>query len=115
MKISKGLLFLLVFLAGTFGTAFSYEIIDYNFPYKRLVYDGLGLEYEQWADVDIQEDEVYYLGFFYEGVYYSCDLLIYGAIIVRSYESDSSDQDDFLDAWLLCFDVESFRMATIGF
>lgn len=114
MNLKKGILGALILTSLTASAAFSYEIIEVGFPYKGLVYDGVGITADEKVNVEEKSDDYFYYAFVYDGVYYTCELLIYGAIILKAYESESAEEDDYTGAWLLCFNVSDSRMPTMS-
>lgn len=86
-------------------SAFSYEIEIMHFPYKGIVYEGLNIPISNESSIQVTKDEYYWFNFTYNGIEYKCHLLVFGAIYV--------DASKGLDK-LLCFDVASFRLRTMG-
>lgn len=115
MKVLKGFLLVAVLMTIAMeGHAIKSEPI--NFPYKGLVYDGLGVPAADRvaianSDDAVVYDDVYSYEFIWNEKRYEAELYIFGAMLIHVYDGADDNATREASYWY-CFTVSDFQTGT---
>ncbi|MGC8764907.1 MAG: hypothetical protein ACP5QT_03390 [Brevinematia bacterium] len=94
--------FIISFLAFLliFSGAFSLEMKDIGFPFKKFVYDAVGIKYSDIQNVTVKKETPKIYEFTYQGKSYRAEVFVYGAIYLER---------EGQNPLLISFDIREFR------
>ncbi len=88
-----------------FSGVFSLELKDIGFPFKRFVYEAVGIKYGDISNVTVKKENSKIYEFSFQGKSYRAEVFVYGAIYLER---------EGQNPLLLSFDIRDFRFGGRG-